>query len=233
MSLRPPKSKSPTPESTPENAIHTVESALTLLHSLREQIYDLLRTAKLPLSIRFSRLDIMQPPRGTTKGDAHVLWTGPMEMSGGGEENKILHNVCNLVHQAFRSSGFIVEDRPLKLHCTLVNTGKRKVVADPSASNMGFPKPDRKNKGKGRRRIAFSYDAVRASKVLKTVAVEPISESDDSSWRSGNPSPSLRVEFGSYPLLSLEICEMGSYDERGGYKSVGGISLLPPNRNNS
>lgn len=96
MSLRPPGMKSPTQESTSENANYTVESALTLLHSLREQIYDLLKTAKSPLSIRFSRLDIMQPPRGTTKkGDAHVLWTGPVEMSEGDEENKILNNVCS------------------------------------------------------------------------------------------------------------------------------------------
>lgn len=129
----------------------------------------------------------------------------------------------------------------LQLHCTVVNTIHRKVVANPSASNTSFPNPDRKRKGKGKERIAFSYDAVRTSKVLKTAELEPISKFDklqsrdrpqgEGSWRSRNLSPSLRVEFGSYPLLSLEIFEMGSHDERGGYKSVGGISLLPHQRN--
>ena len=108
-----------------------------------------------------------------------------------------------------------------------------------------MPNLGRKRKGKGKERIAFSYDAVRTSKVLGAVVLEPLpkfeglqsqnparaEENSSSSRRSGNTTPSLRVEFGSYPLPSLEICEMGSRDERGGYKSVGGISLLPPRRN--
>jgi hypothetical protein len=80
----------------------TVENALALLRSLAGPISEQLGATASPMFIKFSRLDVMKPPRGTTgSGEAHVLWTGPEEVSEGDEGNRILHNICsklNLMH---------------------------------------------------------------------------------------------------------------------------------------
>lgn len=80
--------------------------------------------------------------------------------------------------------------------------------------------PDQKGKRRNNQdRIPFSFDGVRNSTALASV-------SHPFDGASNNSSP-IEAELGSYPITSLELCEMGSYDGKGGYRSVGGISLIP------
>ena len=94
---------------------------------------------------------------------------------------------------------------------------------------------------KQQERIPFSYTAIRSSQAVGSVApsLVPSARSAGAAIHEGpkgnrgstpgnGQSPDeFTVNLGNYPILSLELCEMGSYDEKGGYKSVGGISLLP------
>jgi len=225
----------------------TVESAMAFLRSLAQLI--LARLGPSPLNIKLSRMNTMKPPRGTAKaGEAHVLWVGPPEPSPEDEGNERLQDICRFIHLSFKQSGFIVEDRPLQLHCTVVNTVYRKRAPNSSrdTESLGSKEPvsaAQKHPSRGQKRqerIPFSYPAIRSSKAVRSIAPSLVpadqsggatahgtSKGNKGSTGNGGPPNELTVELGNYPILSLELCEMGSYDEKGGYKSVGGISLLP------
>lgn len=97
---RPIEASSPPNSSPSTKPTHTVESALELLQSLKEPLAEQLKLTTTPLSINLSRIDVMEPPRGSAKeGEAHVLWTGPedaLEHDGG---NRTLHDICGKDHQ--------------------------------------------------------------------------------------------------------------------------------------
>lgn len=73
---------------TDELPVLTIESALHFLRRLQPLI--LQRLVESPISIDFTNIDVMRPPRGTRPGEAHVLWIGPQ-----GEQNTKLHEVCS------------------------------------------------------------------------------------------------------------------------------------------
>jgi len=127
---------------------HTIESALNLLRSLRPQLLETLRSdgAASSLSVPFSKIDIMSPERGDNE-KAHVMWAGP---SAEQLKGSALHKVSHMVHRAFKDAGMLQDNRPLKLHCTLINTTHRKP----------------RSKGP---RIPFSYPAILASQAFASI----------------------------------------------------------------
>lgn len=54
---------------------------------------------------------------------ADVLYLAPRESGPDGQK---FRQVCDLVLSTFKAAGFITERRPLKLHCTILNTSHRK-----------------------------------------------------------------------------------------------------------
>ncbi|KAF8059242.1 hypothetical protein FPV67DRAFT_461983 [Lyophyllum atratum] len=54
---------------------------------------------------------------------AEVMYLAPKET---GEDVQKLRRIADLVNSTFRREGYIVEKRALKLHCTLLNTSKRR-----------------------------------------------------------------------------------------------------------
>ncbi|KAH9059888.1 AKAP7 2'5' RNA ligase-like domain-containing protein [Lactarius vividus] len=95
-------------------------AAARLLADLAPQIRAIL--ARAPLRVPLGRLTVMQPD--PTR--AHVLYAEPDISSPDGRR---LRAVCELVRDAFMEAGFLAADRrPLKLHCTLLNTNYRRPV---------------------------------------------------------------------------------------------------------
>ncbi|KAF8495772.1 AKAP7 2'5' RNA ligase-like domain-containing protein [Russula emetica] len=113
-------------------------SATALLDSLAPRLRALL--AQNPLRVPLDRLAIMQPDPAR----AHVLYAEPDLRSTDGRR---LRAVCELAHGAFKEAGFVADDRPLKLHCTLLNTSHRRT-----------PPGQRRGPGAARR-IPFSFAA--------------------------------------------------------------------------
>ncbi|KAF5360756.1 hypothetical protein D9756_004431 [Leucocoprinus leucothites] len=128
-------------------ALERVEDALALLQSLQPQLRALLAEQHTAVKVKLEKLDVLKTERrtgadGVEEIDAHVLYLGVPERVADDEETLRLKRVCDVVHQAFKKAGHITETRPLKLHCTILNTSHRRP----------------------RRREAFSY-----SDILKTV----------------------------------------------------------------
>ncbi|KAH7884930.1 kinase A anchor protein [Phlebopus sp. FC_14] len=171
----------------------TLSEALALLSSLGPRIKESL--AENHLCVPLQRMDIMKPDRGDPD-NAHVLWLGP---SFDTEDALRLKAVGELVNQAFIEGGFILDRRPLKLHCTILNTTYRKP------------------KSRGPRQ-PFSYKALLTSSATRGFLAEPSEPSD-----SRQP---VKVDFGTWNVDEIQICKMGSYGPAGEYVSCGGFSLL-------
>jgi hypothetical protein len=76
-----------------DNPSKTLTAALSLLHSLKPQVTELLFSAQrelCPLRVALNEMDIMKPVRRDEEM-AHVLWVGPELVC---EEGQRLHNVC-------------------------------------------------------------------------------------------------------------------------------------------
>ncbi|KAI0056391.1 hypothetical protein BV25DRAFT_1832272 [Artomyces pyxidatus] len=128
--------------SSPDAPPHTLEDASYLLHSLQPRVIEILRGQKLTVGLEI--MDIMKPERGGHER-AHVLYVGP-DLNR--EHGRRLRAVCELVHREFIKAGLVVDERrPLKLHCTVLNTTYRK----------------------GKRREPFSYRAVLASEAVRNI----------------------------------------------------------------
>ncbi|KIL56086.1 hypothetical protein M378DRAFT_1039391 [Amanita muscaria Koide BX008] len=113
------------------------------------------------------------------------------------EEDARLWNVCsecwNLINQ---SAGFVTETRPLKLHCTILNTSHRRP----------------------RGNIPFSYSDILASDVCRNVLVPAPA--------SGVVGTTARVvNFGTHDVGRVELWEMGSLGPNNEYVSCGGIEI--------
>jgi hypothetical protein len=114
-----------------------------------------------------------------------------------------------------------------------VNTVYRKRRAPPKGASRGTKREER---------VPFSYTAIQSSQAIRALDLRTATSASlaTTGEESAQEIPTkeavtrsvgeIAVDFGNYPILSLELCEMGSYDEIGGYKSVGGINLLPPAR---
>ncbi|KIL57178.1 hypothetical protein M378DRAFT_172051 [Amanita muscaria Koide BX008] len=123
----------------------TVQAALDLLHTLRPSISEILNGSP-SVKVRLDTMDVLKSNNVEGNVNAHVLFLGPR---GVHEEDKRLWNVCNLINQSFRSAGFVTDTRPLKLHCTILNTSHRRP----------------------RGNIPFSYSDILASDVGRNVLV--------------------------------------------------------------
>lgn len=102
----------------------TVNDALTLLQDLPSHFSHHLHSS--PPMVSLTELDMFKA-RGA--GKARVLHIGPQTQG-----NEAFFDLCNRIHTAFREAGFIAEQRPLKLHMTLM-----KAQSGRNNRNAAFP----------------------------------------------------------------------------------------------
>ncbi|KIJ13191.1 hypothetical protein PAXINDRAFT_81607, partial [Paxillus involutus ATCC 200175] len=174
------------------NPRKTLPQALSHLETLRPQIAKILSGNHLFVPLQM--MDIMQPDGGNPD-NAHVLWFGPSSET---EDARRLRRVGEMVNKAFKEAGFITERRPLKLHCTILNTMYRKP----------------KTRGP---RQPFSYKSLVTSPAAQEFISKPRAKPD---FRQP-----VKVDFGSWSVNEIQICKMGSYGPEGEYVSCGGLSL--------
>ncbi|KIK68595.1 hypothetical protein GYMLUDRAFT_68446 [Collybiopsis luxurians FD-317 M1] len=187
----------------PASTMHTVDSALELLRSLQPQLSLLCASGKCgTLQANLERIGAFESKQG-----ARVLWVSPREDEGWDESEEELEErmklvrVSELVHQAFKDAGYIVENRPLKLHCTLINTSHRKPFSK---------KPK-----------LFSFTDILASK-----AFSMLQPSADGSYCLPNSRDRLaRVALGTYDIPEIQLCAMGSHGPEDEYVSLGGVTF--------
>ncbi|KAJ3967214.1 AKAP7 2'5' RNA ligase-like domain-containing protein [Lentinula raphanica] len=185
----------------------TVESALGLLRSLQPQLIALCETGKR------GRLEVSLERAGAfeTREGARVMWVSPRQDEGWLESEEELEErlklgrVAEMVHQAFRDAGYITETRPLKLHCTLINTSHRK----PFSRNSRL----------------FSFTDVLASKAL--MDLRPLSDKGDvaAADESLLSNRMVRVSLGTYEIPEIQLCAMGSSGPEGEYVSLGSVKF--------
>ncbi|KAG1785212.1 kinase A anchor protein [Suillus plorans] len=136
-------------ENSPGSSGRTLEDAQALLCTLRTRVMELLNGHS--LSIPITEMNIMNPDRGNAD-NAHVLWLGP---SLDTEDARRLKSVSEFVNKAFSDAGFIQDRRPLKLHCTILNTSHRKPSRQP-----------------------FSYNAILMSPFIREIVRTPLESHD-------------------------------------------------------
>ncbi|KAJ4002136.1 hypothetical protein F5050DRAFT_1802695 [Lentinula boryana] len=199
-------SSDPRPSTSPPK---TVESALGLLRSLQPQLTALCAAGK-PGTLQGSleRVGAFESRNG-----AKVMWVSPREDERWPESEEELQErlklvrVAELVHRAFRNAGYITETRPLKLHCTLINTSHRKPF--------------------NRNSQLFSFTDVLASDAI--LELQP--SEDHAQATSVTPSSvsssnrMVRVAFGTYDIPEIQLCAMGSSGRDGEYISLGNVQL--------
>jgi len=164
----------------------TLQTASALLNSLQPQIEATLGGE--PLSVGLESMHVMNVSQA---GDAHVLWMGP-DVTNPSTATKRLTAVCDLIHTTFRNHSFVVEDRPLKLHCTILNTSHRRQA--------------------GRRhREPFSYTSVLRSRAMASISTAPLP--------SVLPTDAVPVTMGEWTVNAVQICSMGSHGPDNEYVS--------------
>lgn len=177
------------PLEAPSAPKKTVAEALELLNSLRPEITEIINDSG-NISVPLTGLNIMND----RPDEAHVLWAGP----GTNNDGSSLWKISLLVHNRFKEAGFVVENRPLKLHCTILNSTFR------------------------RPRQAFS-----SAEILRRVAVQPelagIQTNEKSSVTPDDAAS--EADFGTYGVDEIHLWKMGSWDEEKRYVSLGHISL--------
>ncbi|KAF8516463.1 hypothetical protein BU17DRAFT_92813 [Hysterangium stoloniferum] len=183
---------------------HTVKDALNLLHSLRIPIMTILNGEE--LMIPLESMDVMRSKPNQSPEQSHVLWAGPDLTS---EAGKRLATVCNLIHSTFKGARMLQDDRPLKLHCTLINTVYRK--------NTGLKKSNGKRWGNNQR-VPFSFPAVVSSPAM----VDILQEHGEANINKTGP---LKINLGTWSVFEVQLCEMGSKTDNGAYRHIGAISL--------
>ncbi|KAG8999801.1 hypothetical protein FRB90_011953 [Tulasnella sp. 427] len=183
-----PSEASSTNEAPPKK---TVAEALDLLNSLRPEIMDIVSDTG-GISVPLTGLRIMN----AKPEEAHVLWAGP----GSQRDGSSLWKISLLVFDRFKAAGFVTDTRPLKLHCTLLNST--------------FRKP----------RQAFS-----STEILKRVATQPaiagIPTPTTTTAALAVEDVANRADFGVYAVDEIHLWKMGSWDEEKRYVSSGHISL--------
>ncbi|KAI0702872.1 AKAP7 2'5' RNA ligase-like domain-containing protein [Cytidiella melzeri] len=184
----------------PQPRVKSVRSAIELLNALRPSIMDML--AGEDLRVGLNLMDIMKPDRGDLS-KAHIMWAGP---SYEDEQAKRLKRVCEFVHQEFKNAGFVIDERrPLKLHCTVINTSHRRGPRQP-----------------------FSYADIITSNAFRSIETrQAVTRTNDTisppqPLRGENP---IAVDLGECAVDELQICKMGSWGPEGEYVAVGKISL--------
>lgn len=174
----------------------TIAKALDILVGLQERLREEIAIAG-PVRVPLVAMDIMRSAKG--KATPHVLYVGPKEDE---VEGTAVQRVSNIVINAFREAGIMQDDRPLKLHCTVVNTIYRKP--------------------RSKKRVPFSFGQIKTSKALADILVV-----DSEPQKQDAKDKALRVDLGTWEVDEVQLCEMGSHDEEGAYVRIGGVSLRP------
>ena len=137
----------------------------------------------------------------------------------------------------FTEAGFQGDQRPLavssssyplpifltlesQLHCTLVNSSKRRALRSDSLPSSSAPQHQHLksfSRKSHRKRVPFD-----ASRILSsTTATASEDTSDDGRIAS--------EALGSVPIDCIQLCEMGSSDEKGAYRAIAEIMIWPSN----
>ncbi|CAE6499168.1 unnamed protein product [Rhizoctonia solani] len=111
----------------------TVADALSLLHSLKPYVESTLQGQ--PLQLCLDELDVMQR---SPSGEADVMYFGPASTSPKATAHLRSVSVLATINKRFIEEGFITETRPLKLHCTVINTSYRKSAQRNSRQRTPF-----------------------------------------------------------------------------------------------
>ncbi|KAJ3815223.1 kinase A anchor protein, partial [Lentinula aff. lateritia] len=187
----------------------TVESALTLLRSLQPQLTEVCAVGKSgTIEASLERLGAFE-----SKDGARVMWVSPREneewpeSKEESEERVKLVRVADMVHRAFKDAGYITETRPLKLHCTLINTSYRKPFS--------------------RKPQLFSFTDVLASNALLELRPNEYSThaTSVSSPSVSSPDRTARVALGTYSIPEIQLCAMGSHGPEDEYVSLGSVKF--------
>ncbi|CEL61314.1 hypothetical protein RSOLAG1IB_09926 [Rhizoctonia solani AG-1 IB] len=101
----------------------TVAEALALLHSLKPYVESTLQGQPLQLC-----LDEFAVMKRSPSGEADVMYVGPTPGRPKAEEHTRSVDVITNINKTFIENGFITDTRPLKLHCTVINTSHRKTA---------------------------------------------------------------------------------------------------------
>ncbi|KAF8580553.1 hypothetical protein K439DRAFT_1356664 [Ramaria rubella] len=193
---------------------HTIDEALRLLQSLEAPIKHLLAN-ECPLIIPLEFMDVMRSRPNQKLEQSHVMWAGPDLASNAG---KRLNSVCELIHATFKNAGMLQDDRPLKLHCTLINTVYRKEKATGEQK-----RPPRKNN----KRVPFSFSAILSSSAFAQIArPTTVGAGADAAQGSDALHGAHSIDLGSWIVEEVQLCEMGSKGADGAYRSVGSLKLL-------
>ncbi|KAG6846936.1 hypothetical protein H0H93_011009, partial [Arthromyces matolae] len=140
---------------------------------------------------------------------ADVLYLAPREIPA-------LRQISDVVHQEFKNAGYITEKRPLKLHCTVLNTSKRRPY-----SARGHP---------------FCYSDILRHEALNLLSASPSSVSLPQTQASASQKsfpklfhpPPIPINLGleaAVAVKGVELWVMGSRDKNGAYVSCGGVSF--------
>jgi len=228
--------------------IFTTQEAIALLHSLREPLRLLLKaqggdgTLRVPLNYA----GVLQVERWQ-KGSSNVFWVGPspdlVKLPGTLEHT--LQEVGNLVNTEFKNAGFITEMRPLKLHCTLINTRYRKPrpkdgypfnheeLFSSSAFMSHIP---RRTSQPGIPRFAdapststttHQRNLTRTPTVTQTEATGSAKIVGRGGWDDeAETGVAGHPDFGTWTVQEIQLCQMIGKDPRtGAYISIGSIQL--------
>ncbi|EJC98340.1 uncharacterized protein FOMMEDRAFT_149150 [Fomitiporia mediterranea MF3/22] len=221
----------------------TVSAASEYLKKIRPSINNALNGHA--LRVPLTAIDIMKPERNDASR-AHIMFAGPSASDLRSVDGQRLKYVCELINSEFIKAGFAVDDkRPLKLHCTLINTSHRK------------PRPQ----GGYARRVPFSFSQVCNSDAVSRLRIAEPESTSSSSAGAGETialtqqtrtaesdlrgeratttpvtamekvagqntgSYAVPVDFGTHTVSEIQICRMGSWGPEGEYVCVGKISL--------
>lgn len=213
---------------TEERSARTVSSALALLRSLKPQVDAILiggsdgsGSGDIGLDVLLDAVDIMPGAKRATGKDmegraqsssqrdelwANVMYLAPRETGDAGVK---LRRIADLVHSKFKQEGYITETRPLKLHCTILNSSKRRPA---------------------HKRGPFSYSDILTANVLRPLLSAPSSSTTSTGmpsqtrFRNRSRANATRVSIDlpdTVRVRELALWVMGSRARDGAYVTVG------------
>ncbi|TFK37736.1 hypothetical protein BDQ12DRAFT_138433 [Crucibulum laeve] len=255
--------------SSPPESKRTVQAVLSFLKSLGPKLSSML-DGRVGVDVTLDRLDALKTSTKEERVDAGVLYLAPMfkkvekaERSGPTdsykygndarsdfikEEKERLLQVCEFIHQKFKEQGYIVDNRPLTLHCTILNTTNRRphsrlpfsytsILESNACQVIGG---DRYSGGPpagvpiSLSHTNFSKSISASEKLIPSVTenvklleIDSVSHPPSNSrvqQRAPIQTP-LPVDLGTYNVRNIELWVMGSHGPDNEYVSLGGIEL--------
>ncbi|TFK66942.1 hypothetical protein BDN72DRAFT_961392 [Pluteus cervinus] len=227
----------------------TVEDALRLLESIQPQISEDIGVGLGGVDVELDEMDVFNFDK--VKGDengvyANVLFVGPSRDAKRKEGGKRLIKLTDLVHQTFKQAGYVTDPRPLKLHCTLLNTSHRRrpsprqafrytSILESPACSLLFTPPDSPSPSTTTTTSTHPTTSPTttthpstSSTSLPTAALPtaalPTSALPTTALSTHPPKP-IPIHLGTFNISSIELWKMGSHGENNEYVSCGGISF--------